>query len=128
MADTVGEDIHDLFYRLLVTSVPPASRLVIPLLSASALHYLLLNASWAAGFSGENLYFFGLSPEPAINAQMLKPSRKHYVVAVASKLGYFQLPVWFCKDIDLLITDTGATDEQSELKAAGLRIHLSALK
>ncbi len=54
---------------------------------------------------------------------MLKRSRKHYVVADSSKLGTtsnFQFGS--AEDIDLLVTDTGATDEQiSELKAAGLK-------
>ena len=75
------------------------------------------------GFSAEFGLTSAISLEPAINAQMLKRSRKHFIVADSSKLGVtsnFQFGS--AEDIDLLITDTGATDEQiKELKTAGLK-------
>lgn len=62
------------------------------------------------------------SPEPAINALMLERSREHIIVADSSKIGLtssFQFgPV---DEVDLLITDAGATDAQvAELVGSGV--------
>ena len=63
---------------------------------------------------------FGLtsatSPEPAVNTAMLERSKKHFIVADSSKLGLtssFQFGS--IDEIDLLITDTGATDGHAAL-------------
>lgn len=62
------------------------------------------------------------SPEPAVNALMLEHSKLHVIVADSSKIGLtssFQFGS--IDEVDLLITDTGATDEQIEkLMAFGL--------
>lgn len=61
-------------------------------------------------------------PEPAVNATMLEQSREHVIVADSSKIGKtssFQFGS--ADEVDLFITDSGATDEQvDELKAAGI--------
>ena len=56
------------------------------------------------------------APEPAINALMLERSREHIIVADSSKIGLtssFQFGS--ADEVDLLITDTGATDAQVAL-------------
>lgn len=56
------------------------------------------------------------SPEPAINALMLERSREHIIVADSSKIGNtssFQFGS--ADEVDLLITDAGATDSQVAL-------------
>lgn len=62
------------------------------------------------------------SPEPAINAIMLERSREHIIVADSSKIGLtssFQFGS--ADEVDLLITDSGATDSQvAELMGAGV--------
>lgn len=62
------------------------------------------------------------APEPAINALMLERSRQHVIVADSSKIGLtssFQFGS--ADEVDLLITDTGATDSQlAKLKAFGV--------
>lgn len=62
------------------------------------------------------------APEPVVNALMLERSRQHVIVADSSKVGLtssFQFGS--ADEVDLLITDTGATDEQvDELKAFGV--------
>lgn len=62
------------------------------------------------------------APEPAINALMLERSKLHVAVADSSKLGLTSSFQFGSTDeIDLLITDTGATEDQVEkLKAYGL--------
>ena len=53
------------------------------------------------------------APEPAINALMLERSREHIIVADSSKIGLtssFQFGS--IDEVDLLITDSGATDAQ----------------
>lgn len=53
--------------------------------------------------------------EPAVNALMLERSREHVIVADSSKLGCassFQFAS--LDEVDLLVTDTGATDAQTE--------------
>ncbi|MEQ2637815.1 DeoR/GlpR family DNA-binding transcription regulator [Paratractidigestivibacter faecalis] len=70
---------------------------------------------------------FGLtsatSPEPAINSVMLEHSKQHVIVADSSKIGLtssFQFGS--IDEIDLLITDTGVSDDQVQfLKAYGVK-------
>ena len=70
---------------------------------------------------------FGLtsatSPEPAINSVMLEHSKQHVIVADSSKIGLtssFQFGS--IDEIDLLITDTGISDDQVQLlKAYGVK-------
>lgn len=70
---------------------------------------------------------FGLtsatSPEPAINSVMLEHSKQHIIVADSSKIGLtssFQFGS--IDEIDLLITDTGVSDDQvSLLEAYGVK-------
>lgn len=70
---------------------------------------------------------FGLtsatSPEPAINTAMMQRSHKHVIMADSSKLGLTSSFQFGSTDeIDLLITDTGATDDQvSLLEAFGVK-------
>lgn len=70
---------------------------------------------------------FGLtsatSPEPAINTAMMQRSQKHVIMADSSKLGLTSSFQFGSTDeIDLLITDTGATDDQvSLLEAFGVK-------
>ena len=66
---------------------------------------------------------FGLtsatSPEPAINSVMLEHSKQHVIVADSSKIGLtssFQFGS--IDEIDLLITDTGISDDQVQLLMA----------
>lgn len=63
---------------------------------------------------------FGLtsatSPEPAINAAMMQRSKTHIILADSSKLGLTSSFQFGSTDeIDVLITDTGATDDQVSL-------------
>lgn len=62
------------------------------------------------------------APEPAINALMLERSKLHVIVADSSKIGLTSSFQFGSTDeVDLLITDTGATDAQvSTLKNYGL--------
>lgn len=62
------------------------------------------------------------APEPAVNALMLEHSRLHVIVADSSKIGLTSSFQFGSTDeVDLLITDTGATDAQiSKLKSYGL--------
>lgn len=75
------------------------------------------------GFSADYGLTSATSPEPAINTLMLERSNYHVVVADSSKIGHtasfqFAAP----DDVDLLITDDGATDEQiAPLRLAGMR-------
>ena len=70
---------------------------------------------------------FGLtsatSPEPAINSVMLEHSKQHVILADSSKIGLtssFQFGS--IDEIDLLITDTGISDDQVQLlKAYGIK-------
>lgn len=56
------------------------------------------------------------APEPAINAMMLDRSHMHVIVADSSKIGRTSSFQFGSTDeVDLLITDSGATDEQVEL-------------
>lgn len=62
------------------------------------------------------------APEPAVNVMMLERSRTHIIVADSSKIGEtssFQFGT--TDEVNLLITDNGATDEQvEELRHAGI--------
>ena len=62
------------------------------------------------------------APEPAINALMLERSEECFVVADSSKLGLASsFPFGTVDDVDVLVTDTGATAEQvSSLLANGV--------
>lgn len=62
------------------------------------------------------------APEPAINALMLERSKRHIVVADSSKIGLTSSFQFGSTDeVDLLITDTGATDSQvAKLRAFGV--------
>ena len=62
------------------------------------------------------------APEPAINALMLERSRQHVIVADSSKIGLTsRFQFGSADEVDLLITDTGATDSQlAKLKAFGV--------
>ena len=62
------------------------------------------------------------APEPVVNALMLERSRQHIIVADSSKVGLTSSFQFGSTDeVDLLITDSGATDAQVErLKAFGL--------
>ena len=119
------EDIHDLSIILTGGDIRPPRASMTGDTALECIQHITAAKCFlgCTGFSGEFGLTSATSPEPAINAQMLKRSRKHYVVADSSKLGTtsnFQFGS--AEDIDLLITDTGATDEQiSELKAAGLK-------
>lgn len=56
------------------------------------------------------------APEPAVNAMMLERSHMHVIVADSSKIGKTSSFQFGSTDeVDLLITDSGATDEQVEL-------------
>lgn len=74
------------------------------------------------GFSANYGLTSATSPEPAINALMLERSKYHVIVADSSKIGLtasFQFGS--ADEVDLLITDTGATDAQiAKLKGYGL--------
>lgn len=63
------------------------------------------------------------APEPAINAMMIEHSRIHVIVADSSKLGRTSSFKYGSADeIDLLITDSRATEQQmSLLKEAGVQ-------
>ena len=119
------EDIHDLSIILTGGDIRPPRASMTGDTALECIQHITAAKCFlgCTGLSGEFGLTSATSPEPAINAQMLKRSRKHYVVADSSKLGTtsnFQFGS--AEDIDLLITDTGATDEQiKELKAAGLK-------
>lgn len=76
----------------------------------------------ASGISAKYGLASATSPEPAVNALMIERSKECIVVADSSKLGHessFQFAS--ADEVDLLITDTGATDAQvAELEAYGL--------
>lgn len=119
------EDIHDLSIILTGGDIRPPRASMTGDTALECIQHITAAKCFlgCTGFSGEFGLTSATAPEPAINAQMLKRSRKHYVVADSSKLGTtsnFQFGS--AEDIDLLITDTGANDEQiKELKAAGLK-------
>ena len=75
------------------------------------------------GLSAEYGLTSATSPEPAVNAMMLERSKYHVILADSSKLGVtssFQFGS--ADEIDLLITDTGATDTQvALLSMAGVK-------
>ena len=77
----------------------------------------------ASGISAKYGLASATSPEPAVNALMIERSKECIVVADSSKLGHessFQFAS--ADEVDLLITDTGATDAQvAELEAYGLK-------
>lgn len=62
------------------------------------------------------------APEPAVNALMLERSKKHIIMADSSKLGLTSSFQFASTDeVDLLVTDTGATDAQlSKLESYGV--------
>lgn len=75
------------------------------------------------GLSAEYGLTSATAPEPAVNAMMLERSKYHVILADSSKLGVtssFQFGS--ADEIDLLITDTGATDTQvALLSMAGVK-------
>lgn len=74
------------------------------------------------GFSATYGLTSATAPEPAVNALMLERSKLHVVVADSSKMGLTSSFQFGSTDeVDLLITDTGATDAQvSRLEAYGV--------
>ena len=75
------------------------------------------------GISAEYGLTSATAPEPAVNAMMLERSKYHVVLADSSKIevtSSFQFGS--ADEVDLLITDTGATDEQiARLTEAGVK-------
>lgn len=75
------------------------------------------------GLSAEYGLTSATAPEPAVNAMMLERSKYHVVLADSSKIGVtssFQFGS--ADEVDLLITDTGASDTQvALLSAAGVK-------
>lgn len=66
-----------------------------------------------AGISANYGLTSATAPEPAINALMIERSREHIIVADSSKIGLTSSFQFGSTDeVDLLITDTGATDAQ----------------
>ena len=63
------------------------------------------------------------APEPAVNELMMERSRERIIVADSSKIGYEASFLFGAtNEVDLLITDSGATDGQVELlRQHGLR-------
>lgn len=76
-----------------------------------------------SGFSPIHGLTSATAPEPAVNAAMLDHALTRVVVADSEKIGRTSSFHWGDPgDIDLLITDTGATDEQLQaLERHGLR-------
>lgn len=74
------------------------------------------------GFSATYGLTSATAPEPAVNALMLERSKLHVVVADSSKMGLTSSFQFGSTDeVDLLITDTCATDAQvSRLEAYGV--------
>lgn len=74
------------------------------------------------GFSAEYGLTSATTPEPAVNALMLERSKLHVVVADSTKMGLTSSFQYGSADeVDLLITDAGATDAQvAKLKAYGV--------
>lgn len=76
-----------------------------------------------SGLSAEYGLTSATAPEPAVNSMMLERSRYHVLLADSSKLDVtsnFQFGS--ADEVDLLITDTGATDAQvALLSAAGVK-------
>ena len=76
----------------------------------------------ATGISASYGLTSATSPEPAINALMLERSKEHVIVADSSKIGVVSsFQFGSIDEVDLFITDTGATDEQiGSLEREGL--------
>lgn len=76
-----------------------------------------------SGFSPVHGLTSATAPEPAVNAAMLDHALTHIVVADSEKIGRTSSFHWGEPgDVDLLITDTGSTEEQLQaLERRGLR-------